>query len=93
MWITIRRELRQANISASQNSCDLHASRHITSAGGVAQLYSMSYAYDVSGNEIRETYPSGKVIETEYDSAGRIAGVKRQGTGMYYAGGPVVRVQ
>jgi len=63
------------------------ASRQITSAGGVAQGYSMSYAYDVSGNMTRETYPSGRVIETEYDAAGRIAGVKRQTNGTYYYAG------
>jgi len=48
----------------------------------------MSYGYDLAGNMTSETYPSGKVIETEYDDAGRIAGVKRQANGMYYAGGP-----
>ena len=53
------------------------------------QPYQMSYGYDLAGNMTSETYPSGKVIETEYDAAGRIAGVKRQANGMYYAGGPV----
>jgi len=44
----------------------------------------MSYQYDLAGNMTQETYPSGKVFVTEYDSAGRIAGVKRGAS--YYAG-------
>jgi len=53
-----------------------------------AEIYSMNYGYDLAGNMTNETYPSGKLIATEYDAAGRIAGVKRQANGMYYAGGP-----
>ena len=52
------------------------------------QTYNMSYAYDLAGNIISETYPSGRTILTEYDAAGRIAGVKKEGTTAYYAGGP-----
>ena len=59
------------------------ASRQVTTAG-TANSYTMSYQYDLAGNVTQETYPSGKVFVTEYDSAGRIAGVKR-GTS-YYAG-------
>jgi RHS repeat-associated protein len=33
-----------------------------------------------------ETYPSGKVIETQFDGAGRIAGVKKQSASGYIAG-------
>ena len=33
-----------------------------------------------------ETYPSNKVIETQYDGAGRIAGVKKQGASGFIAG-------
>ena len=35
------------------------------------QTYSFSYAYDLSGALTRETYPSGRVITTGYDGAGR----------------------
>lgn len=53
--------------------------------GGVT--YSMpEYKYDLAGNLTSEKYPSGKVFETKYDAAGRVAGVARQG-GDYYAGG------
>jgi RHS repeat-associated protein len=48
--------------------------------------YTFSYSYDLAGNLRSQTYPSGRVVETEYDSTGRIAGVKKQGGG-YYAGG------
>ncbi|MEK6409751.1 MAG: RHS repeat-associated core domain-containing protein [Acidobacteriota bacterium] len=59
-------------------------SRQITTAG-TSNSYTMMYEYDLAGNLIQQTYPSGKVFVTEYDDAGRIAGVKR-GTS-YYAGG------
>ncbi len=48
--------------------------------------YSMSYQYNLAGGLTSETYPSGRVVLTEYDSAARIAGVKNQATGLYYAG-------
>ncbi len=59
-------------------------SRQITTAG-TANSYLMSYEYNLAGGMTQQTYPSGKVFVTEYDDAGRIAGVKR-GTS-YYAGG------
>ena len=40
------------------------------------QSYTMSYEYDRSGNLTSQTYPSGKEVETAYDGAGRIAGVR-----------------
>jgi RHS repeat-associated protein len=49
------------------------------------QKYLMEYSYDLMGNMISQKYPSGKIIETEYDDAGRVAGVKHQVD--YYAGG------
>jgi RHS repeat-associated protein len=53
--------------------------------GGVT--YSMpEYKYDLAGNLTSETYPSGRVVETQYDAGGRLAGVKNHG-GAYYAGG------
>lgn len=48
------------------------------------QTYVMHRAYNRGGLMISETYPSLKVFQTEYDSAGRIAGVSRAGN--YYAG-------
>lgn len=50
--------------------------------------YSMpDYVYDLAGHLVSEQYPSGRVVKTEYDAAGRIAGVKNKSTGLYYAGG------
>ena len=60
----------------------------IQTTGGAA--YRFGYAYDRAGNMISQTYPSGKVVETLYDGAGRIAGVReKQGESLYryYAGG------
>jgi uncharacterized protein RhaS with RHS repeats len=50
------------------------------------QAYSMSYQYNLAGGMTSETYPSGRVVITEYDSVGRIAGVKNQATSSYWAG-------
>lgn len=50
------------------------------------QPYTMSYAYNISGALASQTYPSGKVVKTNYDGAGRPAGVKNDATGIYYAG-------
>jgi RHS repeat-associated protein len=50
------------------------------------QTYSLSAAYNKAGLMTSETYPSNRIVATEYDSAGRIAGVRNQSTGQYYAG-------
>lgn len=44
------------------------------------------YQYDLADNLTSEQYPSGRVVKTNYDVAGRVAGVKNQATGIYYAG-------
>jgi RHS repeat-associated protein len=46
-----------------------------------SQSYEMSYEYDLAGNLISETYPSGRIITTSYDSAGRISGLSGQKPG------------
>ena len=46
----------------------------------------MSHGYNRAGNLISMTYPSGRVLNTEYDPAGRMAGVRDQSSGTYYAG-------
>jgi RHS repeat-associated protein len=49
--------------------------------------YSMpDYRYNLAGSLVSEQYPSGRVVKTDYDAAGRVAGVKNQATGLYYAG-------
>ncbi|MEK6322106.1 MAG: RHS repeat-associated core domain-containing protein [Acidobacteriota bacterium] len=50
------------------------------------QNYAMSYQYNLAGAATSETYPSGRVVVTEYDSAARIAGVKNQATAAYWVG-------
>ena len=58
-----------------------------TTVGGAAQGYTFSnYSYNLAGEMTSETYPSGRVVATEYDSAGRVAGVRNQGAPSYYAG-------
>lgn len=46
-----------------------------------------SYTYDLAGNLTSQTYPSGRVVKTEYDAAGRLAGVRNGESGPFYAGG------
>jgi len=50
------------------------------------QDYTMSYAYNKAGTLVSQTYPSGRVVATDYDDAGRIAGVKNGTTQAYYVG-------
>ena len=65
-----------------------HLSRQRTDTGTVEGLktYEMAYSYDLAGNLKTQTYPSGRVVETSYDAAGRVAGVMNQATGSFYAG-------
>lgn len=53
-----------------------------TTAG---QTYIVGYNYNLADSLTSQTYPSGRVITTEYDEAGRIAGV-RKSSGQFYAG-------
>jgi len=48
--------------------------------------YGFSYAYNLASEMTSETYPSGRVVQTEFDGAGRIAGVRNQSASWYYAG-------
>jgi RHS repeat-associated protein len=50
--------------------------------------YSMpAYEYDLAGGLTSQQYPSGRVVKTEYDAAGRVAGVKDSAASSFYAGG------
>ncbi|MET0649343.1 MAG: RHS repeat-associated core domain-containing protein [Pyrinomonadaceae bacterium] len=61
-------------------------------ADGTYTPYTMpAYKYDLAGNLVSEQYPSGRVVKTEYDAAGRVAGVKNPATGLYYAGGALTQ--
>ncbi len=51
------------------------------------QAYTMGYDYDLAGNMTSQTYPSGRVVTSEYDAAARLAGVKNLASGAFYAGG------
>ena len=46
----------------------------------------MEYGYDLAGNLRRQKYPSDRVVVTEYDAAGRVAGVKNESNEFFYAG-------
>jgi RHS repeat-associated protein len=43
--------------------------------------HTMSYEYDLAGNMISQTYPSGRIITTHLDAAGRINSITGQKTG------------
>jgi RHS repeat-associated protein len=63
-------------------------SHQVTDTGTAegVKTYKLAYEYDLAGNLISEQYPSGRVVKTKYDAAGRVAGVKHQAGGHYYAG-------
>jgi RHS repeat-associated protein len=50
---------------------NIKASRQITNG----TTYSMAYSYDLAGNLITQTYPSGRQVSTSINSAGRINSV------------------
>ncbi|MEK6303428.1 MAG: RHS repeat-associated core domain-containing protein [Acidobacteriota bacterium] len=51
-----------------------------------SQNYAFGYVYNIASEMSSETYPSGRVVQMEYDEAARLAGVKNQATGLYWAG-------
>jgi RHS repeat-associated protein len=56
-----------------------------TTAG---QPYTMTYSYNRAGGLVSQQYPSGLIVKSEYDEAGRLAGVKKDdASNFYYAGG------
>jgi len=61
-------------------------SKQTTVVNSTNYAYTMSYAYNLAGGMTSETYPSNRVVLTEYDAAGRIAGVQNQATSLYYVG-------
>jgi RHS repeat-associated protein len=82
--------LTSVSSSVSANNYTAYdALGRVTTANQVTdgQTYSMSYGYNLAGGRTSTTYPSGRVITTGYDDAGRLAGVRDQASGTYYAGG------
>jgi len=60
------------------------ASTQTTPASG-GQSYALTYQYNLAGGLTSQRFPSQRVLETEYDTAGRVVGVRNQ-SGSYYAG-------
>ncbi len=54
-----------------------------TTAG---QSYTMLYQYNLAGGVTSMAYPSGRVVRTEYDKTGRIAGVGREDGSFFFVG-------
>jgi RHS repeat-associated protein len=50
------------------------------------QVYSMNYMYNCAGALTSQRYPSGRVVKSEYNEGGKLAGVKNEATTLYYAG-------
>jgi RHS repeat-associated protein len=50
--------------------------KHRQSIG--TQTYNLEYAYNLAGQLISETYPSGKIVTVDYDANGRLSGVADQ---------------
>jgi RHS repeat-associated protein len=47
------------------------------------QTYTFAYGYNLAGGMTSETYPSGRVVNTNYDGAGRVNGVTGTGSRNY----------
>jgi RHS repeat-associated protein len=47
------------------------------------QTYLLGYGYNLAGGMTSETYPSGRVVNTNYDGAGRVNGVTGTGSRNY----------
>ena len=52
-----------------------------TQTTGSNPSYVMGYGYDLAGNMSSQTYPSGRVVTTTFDAAGRVGGVTGQKIG------------
>ena len=63
-------------------------SKQTTTVSGTNYPYTIGYSYNLAGAMLTQTYPSGRVVATDYDAAGRIAGVKHPASGNYYVGAP-----
>jgi RHS repeat-associated protein len=50
--------------------------RHRQAIGN--QTYNLEYSYNLAGQLISEKYPSGKIVSTLYDNAGRLSGLSDQ---------------
>ena len=50
--------------------------------------YGFAYAYNLASEMTTETYPSGRQVITEYDTAGRAAGIRA--AAVYYAGATAI---
>ena len=61
-------------------------SLQVTNNGQANQTYQMLYILNIAGEITSQSYPSGRVVYTEYDRAGRVTGIKKE-SGGYYAGG------
>ncbi len=48
--------------------------------------YTTAYTYNLAGEVVNMTYPSGRVVKHEYDAIGRVEHVKNNSTGATYAG-------
>ncbi len=48
-------------------------------------VYTTSYTYNLAGNVVTMTYPSGRVVKNYYDAIGRGTGVQNNSNSAYYA--------
>src|SRR6185503_10601358 len=52
--------------------------------------YVMNYGYNRAGSVTSQKYPSGRIVKSEYDGAGRLAALKNDASGLYYAGAAAI---
>ena len=66
-----------SNANAATNYTSLDALGNVlgSSQWVAGQTYTFGYTYNLAGSRATETYPSGRVMTTDYDSANRLDGV------------------
>src|SRR5260221_2197475 len=77
---------RLASVSSSVSSYSYSGYDAVGHVLGGTQMtdgvgYAMSYGYNLAGEMTSQTYPSGRVVTTAYDNAGRLSQVAGQKSG------------
>lgn len=73
------------SVSSSVSTSNITGYDALGRASGSSQItsgqtYTMGYTYDIAGNLISQTYPSGRIVTNTVDDAGRLSSVTSQET-------------
>jgi RHS repeat-associated protein len=74
LWLSYSGTSHTANDSYDAMGRTLSQRQHFYSGGSWGAAYTTTRAYDLAGNVIAQTYPSGRTVNYTYDQAGRASG-------------------